>query len=571
MRLPRLLSATFSLSALLTKATATTTDLDDDFQLRELTEDNFKSSVSQGVWLVEHFSPKCAHCRAFAPTWTQLARDKWHLERLTGFHMAQVNCLAQGDLCNSNGIKFYPQIIMYTDGKPSPHYTGGRSYEELSNYIDEHAHTYAETILDPAGQSKEALLIGPANLEGKVQEVDERGLDALKAEGPVLVEYFAPWCGHCKALRPTYEQLALELQGQLNVAAVNCDDHRALCISSGIKAYPTIRLLSHGTFAEYSGARSLAKLKEFSQRAEKPASLTSIKAGDFDRIVDANDAFFLYLQTFDTTVAEVDSVKKSLEPLLGTVPAYTSTDIALYQRLHVVNPPPTSTLFAFSSYSTRPVGTMALPASSNDLRKFVNLHRFPTLVRLDASNFQSLMRSDTRAIVVLAGVHKGEEGKKERDTFADIARAWKRGGRRFEQPVWFVWVEGETSRWANWLKRFYGIKKRDLPGVVVIDTPLEEYYDTTIEGTKIEFEGSSIFSVLEGFYQHFLRPKRIESTLEWGSRSASETLISIGETTVEHPFLSLSVLVGTVALFVYLLQKCLVKDPKDGYWPSRLD
>lgn len=59
-------------------------------------------------------------------------------------------------------------------------------------------------------------------------------------------------------------------------------------------------------------------------------------------------------------------------------------------------------------------------------------------------------------------------------------------------------------------------------------TKLEEYYDTTIEGTKIEFEGSSIFSVLEGFYQHFLRPKRIESTLEWGSRSASETLISIG-------------------------------------------
>lgn len=58
-----------------------------------------------------------AHCRAFAPTWTKLARDKQHLERLAGFHMAQVNCLAQGggltrlaklisDLCNSNGIKY---------------------------------------------------------------------------------------------------------------------------------------------------------------------------------------------------------------------------------------------------------------------------------------------------------------------------------------------------------------------------------------------------------------------------------------------------------------------------------
>lgn len=94
--------------------------------------------------------------------------------------------------CRESSLIHY---YRYTDGKPSPHYTGDRSYEELSKYIDEHAHTYAETILDPAVQSQEAFVIGPANSEGKVQEVDERGLEALKAEGPVLVEYFAPWCG----------------------------------------------------------------------------------------------------------------------------------------------------------------------------------------------------------------------------------------------------------------------------------------------------------------------------------------------------------------------------------------
>ena len=41
------------------------------------------------------------------------------------------------------------------------------------------------------------------------------------------------------------------------------------------------------------------------------------------------------------------------------------------------------------------------------------------------------------------------------------------------------------------------------------------------------FEGHSIFSVLEGFYQHFLVPKRVETTLEWGSRSATMTLINL--------------------------------------------
>jgi len=72
------------------------------------------------------------------------------------------------------------------------------------------------------------------------------------------------------------------------------------------------------------------------------------------------------------------------------------------------------------------------------------------------------------------------------------------------------------------------IKKNQLPGVVIIDPPKNEYYDTTIEGTKLAFEGASIFSVLEGVYQHFLRPKISETALEWGSRSATMTLITTG-------------------------------------------
>ena len=72
------------------------------------------------------------------------------------------------------------------------------------------------------------------------------------------------------------------------------------------------------------------------------------------------------------------------------------------------------------------------------------------------------------------------------------------------------------------------IKKNQLPGVVVIDPPKNEYYDTTIEGSKLAFDGASIFSVLEGIYQHFLRPKRSETALEWGSRSATMTLITTG-------------------------------------------
>lgn len=108
----------------------------------------------------------------------------------------------------------------------------------------------------------------------------------------------------------------------------------------------------------------------------------------------------------------------------------------------------------------------------------------------------------------------------------------------------------------------------------------KEYYDMTIEGSKIAFDGASVFSVLEGVYQHFLRPKKVETTLEWGSRSATMTLIGwvvslhhqachpgvhadlLQELAVDHPFAAVLSLVGGVGLFVFLLQKCYAKNPR---------
>ncbi|OCF58204.1 protein disulfide-isomerase domain [Kwoniella mangroviensis CBS 10435] len=573
MRIPRFLLSALTLTLAPGGASGASIDKRDDFELRQLTDDNFRSETARGVWLVEHFSPKCSHCRAFAPTWTQMAKDKQHLERLSGFHMAQVNCLAQGDLCNANGIKFYPQLMLYVDGEAKPHYTGDRSYGDLEKFINERVTEYTQNhSVAGKDEQQEGSNGGRPNPDGQVMEIDEKQFEEYKEQGPVMVEFYAPWCGHCKKLRPTYEKLAEAMKGKLNIVAVDCENHKGFCKNAGIQGYPTIRMYHHGTRTDHNGARSLDKLKVFAEKAVQVTTLQSIKFDEFDSIVKSDEAFFLYLQNYDTTVADVKSVKSALEPLLGAVPAYTSSDPQFYQQLSVANPPPTSVLFAFSSFSSRPVGSLSFPASEDSLKRFIQSHRFPTLVELTGSNYNAIMNSDTRAIVVLGALHKADEGQKEKEKLAEVAKAWKRGGRPFSQPVWFVWVDGE--KWSGWLKQQYSIKKSQLPSAVVIDTPQNEYYDTTIEGTEITFDGASIFSVLEGVYQHFLRPKRIESTLEWGSRSAAATLINFGQMSVDHPLLALVLLVGAVGLFVGLLQKCNGRDMKDNGTPvggPRLD
>ncbi|KAK1920867.1 thioredoxin-like protein [Papiliotrema laurentii] len=543
----------------------------DDFELRQLTEDNFKASIGQGLWLVEHYSPRCAHCRAFAPTWTQLARDKQHLERLSGFHMAQVNCLAQGDLCNANGIKFYPQLMLYSDGKlVEPSYAGDRSYDDLSNYITEHSNNYAsQHLLKSPEQQDTVLTSSRPNVDGKVMHVNEEELDALRAKGPVLTEYFAPWCGHCKKLRPTYEKVAEALQGRINVAAVNCDENKSFCRREGVMGYPTIRLLNGEQRTDYTGSRTVEAFRQFALKGLDKPKMETIKFDDFERILANDEAFFLYLQTFDTAVSDVESVKKTLEPFLNIIPAYTSGDPRLYANLSIAKPPPTSVLLAFSNNEKRPIATLAFPTDHLSLQRFVNTHRFPVVSHLNSGNYNALMKSESRAVVVLAAVHSGEAGEKEKAKLMSIAKAWKKGGRPFQQPVWFAWVEGE--RWGSWLRQSYGIKKSDLPAAVVVDPSNSEYYDTTIEGTKVAFEGHSIFSVLEGFYQHFLVPKRVETTLEWGSRSATMTLINLSNLGADHPFLAFLVVVGGAVTFVFLLQRCMKRDAREGRESTRLD
>lgn len=116
-----------------------------------------------------------------------------------------------------------------------------------------------------------ALVAGPlAAFASNVVEANTKTFDLLVGKTPALVEFYAPWCGHCKTLAPTYEKLADLFSGskdKVKIVKVDADgDGKELGQKFGIKGFPTIKWFPGGADSgpeDYEGGRDLDDLTDF--------------------------------------------------------------------------------------------------------------------------------------------------------------------------------------------------------------------------------------------------------------------------------------------------------------------
>lgn len=105
---------------------------------------------------------------------------------------------------------------------------------------------------------------------------------AIDENSVIAVEFYAPWCGHCKALAPEWEAAATQLKGKVAVAKVDCTKEQALCQKYEIQGYPTLKLFRNGEASPLEVARKAEPIVAYLKAELEPAITVLKTQGEID-------------------------------------------------------------------------------------------------------------------------------------------------------------------------------------------------------------------------------------------------------------------------------------------------
>jgi len=204
---------------------------------------------------VEFFAPWCGHCKHLAPEYEIAGQAFANSKDVV---IAKVDCDKHKDLAGRFGVRGYPTLKFFAKGvsshKEPEDYGGGRTADDIITFVNGKSGGNVR-IAKPATA---VTVLTEDNFEKIVNDPTKN----------IIVEFYAPWCGHCKHLAPEYEKVAATFRNEPDcvVANVDADHYKEISKKHGVTGFPTIKFFSKtnkGGDEKYEGAREAQDFVNF--------------------------------------------------------------------------------------------------------------------------------------------------------------------------------------------------------------------------------------------------------------------------------------------------------------------
>ncbi|KAL3899534.1 MAG: hypothetical protein SGCHY_001968 [Lobulomycetales sp.] len=184
-----------------------------------------------GAKLVEFYAEWCGHCKNLAPIYEELADAFSYSKSVV---IAKIDADKEREIGQKFGVKGFPTLKWFPEGETSTpiDYTGGRELDDLAAYVTKQTGVKSKTVK----KISHVLDLTSSNFEKEVTSPEGSAKNHL-------VEFYAPWCGHCKKLAPTWEKVAEAFKNEHNcvVAKVDATAQPSLGEAYGVTGYPTLK------------------------------------------------------------------------------------------------------------------------------------------------------------------------------------------------------------------------------------------------------------------------------------------------------------------------------------------
>lgn len=335
--------------------------------------------------------------------------------------------------------------------------------------------------------------------EGVIVMTDANFDEVLAANPLLLVEFYAPWCGHCKALAPEYAKAAEALKDEpAMLGKVDATEHKEVGGRFEIQGFPTLKFFKNGKPQDYSGGRTSTEIVNWIKKKSGPAAVTLESEDDLLKVQEANDV--VVVGVFDSTD---DAKAKSFMTLAGDDDslAYAITTSAAVKGKLGAKAGSIALLKDFDEMRADHDMTDDIEAAKD----FISGNSVPLIQTFSQESSQKIFKSPITSHSLFFTKTDSDHHKSSIDVFTEVAKA-NRG------KVLFINVPSSEAR----VMEYFGFKAEDLPAYVLADMGGKGAMKKFVYDGK--YEAKEIQAFIDKFYSGDLKP-----TLKSETPDASDT------------------------------------------------